>query len=269
MNRHLNSTQLNPITVKRIAVATAIAVVGFHLYYRSMPVPPVSLTERILVAMLFVALAVGIQVSERVRWYSGTLLEILAVFVTIWIIRINTLDNFEASRAATAPILLIGIGIIFRSYLRTAGYYIIALVSLAVGAFLADKPSLDVGMMLGSTGIIMVIAVFTMRSRDRARQELEELSLVAASVHNGVLLTDAEGAVILVNEGFLRMSDLDSADIIGKMLVDQIASGAHNGPARRRIQRALAAGRANRGCHQWQRRPGVHRRLDIHVELWL
>lgn len=48
------------------------------------------------------------------------------------------------------------------------------------------------------------------------KQELEKLSLVASKTINGVIITDAEGVVEWVNEGFTKLTEYASSEVVGR-----------------------------------------------------
>ncbi|MBA3709778.1 MAG: CHASE domain-containing protein [Planctomycetes bacterium] len=80
-------------------------------------------------------------------------------------------------------------------------------------------------------GLLMILLAWdTLQGRQRARQQAEgmasslrrseaevsKLALVAAKTDNGVIITDASGLIEWVNDGFLRMTGYDQAEVVGR-----------------------------------------------------
>ncbi len=118
-----------------------------------------------------------------------------------------------------------------------------------------DDPMTSAGAMEGlfrTAGIVvhgLIATFFAVRQRAQllesgVRQaDLRRLALVAERTQNAVIISDASGATIWINEGFTRATGYTLADMLGKK-PGEVLSGAETDPATvAAIRAALRAGR--------------------------
>ena len=64
---------------------------------------------------------------------------------------------------------------------------------------------------------------------ERIRKEIENLSMVASRTDNAVIITDAEGQILYVNEGFERITEYTKEEVLGKV-PGRFLQGAETNP---------------------------------------
>jgi PAS domain S-box-containing protein len=77
----------------------------------------------------------------------------------------------------------------------------------------------------------------------RSRAETERLALVAKRTDNAVVITDTEGRIEWVNEGFTKISGYSKEELIGKTPGSVLQRPSDNPTERRHMQECIQAGR--------------------------
>lgn len=72
--------------------------------------------------------------------------------------------------------------------------------------------------------------------------DLQRLTAVAKANENGVMFTQANGHIIWVNEGFLKLSEFEEKDVIGKFPTDVLVGRLTDKETLRKILKAFGAG---------------------------
>ena len=106
---------------------------------------------------------------------------------------------------------------------------------------------------LGCTWLLSALAYFTSTGRRRAeavaqamRSEVARLAQVVKHTSNAVTITDRQGRISWVNEGFSRLSGLSLAEVVGKTAFELLNSGKGDADAWQRLANAQSAGQACR-----------------------
>ncbi|MFY7998505.1 MAG: PAS domain S-box protein, partial [Candidatus Kapaibacteriota bacterium] len=92
------------------------------------------------------------------------------------------------------------------------------------------------------TGFIAIQTNITERKRAE-EQQFQKLSLVASKTTNGVVLTDPNGAITWVNEGFTAITEFSLDEVIGKVPEQFTQVYQEDSPAMHSIRTALEQGK--------------------------
>ncbi len=125
------------------------------------------------------------------RRFTGT--QVLSLYGREWAVRTATLPAFNTASRRHLPWLVLAGGVSLS--LLSAGM----VSSLIRSRFRAEQLAADMH-----------------QGRRRAEAETRRLALVASRTDNGVVLTDADGRIEWVNEGFTRISGYALDEVVGK-----------------------------------------------------
>lgn len=84
-------------------------------------------------------------------------------------------------------------------------------------------------------------AMFLQQTHREVMQDYIRLSHVASQITNGVVLTDIEGKIIWVNDGFARLTEYDNKEVIGKKPGDFLQGAQTENAVVLTMRQALAA----------------------------
>ena len=228
----------------------ALSVVATLILYQALAVlsGAEGLTER-LMYRLPIVLAWGSvlglsHVSATVRDRIVAIVHLLCYGTALRVLQIAAAASFAAERILVLVLVVFSISLIFRRAREQVLFYGVLLVATTLAV--AARPPTDVhpALVVAILAIVMGLSVVVTKGREDASVELEELGLVASSVHNGVVLTNGEGLIHWVNEAFIELSGNTLADLAGQHLADALAGPTTGGETLDRLREAIAAGRS-------------------------
>ncbi len=106
-----------------------------------------------------------------------------------------------------------------------------------------DLNSLIMVILAGLVCVLVGVMVWMLAASGRQKAEFAKLALVADKTENAVFVTDAEGKIDWVNEGFTRMSGFASEDLCGKMPGAALLGTLPNSKAIQKIREGMSSGK--------------------------
>ena len=231
-------------TQRRIAIIAAAIIVVFQWLPGQDAVGAISLAERMAVAATFIAFAVGTRVWPALQRHGVDVFEALLYGTGLWSLRIAAAQSLSPGSVLTLLVATFGLGLCFRNADRLARFYLLMLGAVAtLYVWLRVPAQTEPILVLSVLGAIMTVAYVVARARDEALHEARVLSLVASHVHNGVVMTDGQGRITWINDGYTRMSGRQIDDVRGRQLVDTLDSPPTHAGDLERLRQAVAQGR--------------------------
>ncbi len=139
-------------------------------------------------------------------------------------------------------LVVFGTALIFRRAREQLIFYGVMLLATTFAVTVRPPADLNPALVVAILAIVMGLSVVVTKGREDASVELEELGLVASSVHNGVVLTDQRGRINWVNEAFVELSGRPLHQLAGVHLADALAGPSTGGEALEQLRNAIAAG---------------------------
>ena len=155
---------------------------------------------------------------------------------------------------------------------------------LVLGALVLEGERLGWGgvlVLVGATSISLIVfmepalrvIVATLARLELERAEYDRLAMVARNSTNGIVVTDADGQVEWINEGYVRLTGFKLEDVRGKKagaltrVPDLVGKPrAHDDAARARMRSAVAGGVGFRETLLNRARDGRYYHIDLDVQ---
>lgn len=227
----------------------ALAVAGSVLLYHVVAVisgaeaPFERLAFRVPVVAAWAGLWALSHVSTAVRDRLVQIVHVLCYATTLRVLQIAAAAHFAGERVLVLVLVLFGTALIFRRAREQLIFYSVMVFATTIAVVLRPPPEAHPALVVSITAIVMGLSVVVTKGREDASVELEELGLVASSVHNGVVLTDGQGLIHWVNDAFVELSGQPLSRLKGLHLADALAGPSVDGETLDRLREAVAQGR--------------------------
>ena len=201
------------------------------------------LAYRVPVVLAWFGLWVASFASRVVQDRLVQLVQLLCYATALRVLQIAAAAHFSGERILVLVLVVFGTALIFRRARDQLVFYAVMLVATTVAVAMRPPADVHPALVVSILAVVMGLSVIVTKGREDASVELEELGLVASSVHNGVVLTDERGRIHWVNEAFVELSGQSLADLKGRLLADALAGPSTGGEALDRLRQAIAEGR--------------------------
>ena len=244
-------TDPRPVTTRHLrmyrllALSVVAAVVLYHVVAvaAGAETPTERLGYRVPVVLAWGTLYGLTLGSAWVRDRLARLVHLLCYVTALRVLQIAAAAHFAGERIFVLVLVVFGTALIFRRAREQLIFYGVMLSATTLGVVLRPPTEVHPALVVAILATVMALSIVVTKGREDASVELEELGLVASSVHNGVVLTDGAGRIHWVNDAFVELSGRTLDRLAGLHIADALAGPSTGRETLDQLRDAIANGR--------------------------